>query len=146
MDMVRSIETRPMRVIVARMEPGEDILDTIEKVVETKGIRSGTINLIGATSRVQLGYFDRRANEYKSFLLNEDLEVVSCMGNISRLEDGSPVIHAHMIVSSETGNCYGGHLMKGCEVSVTIEMIIQEMDIDMTRATDSHTGLNLLDL
>ena len=144
--MVRSFETKTSRVIIVRMEPGEDILDTLEKIAESKEIRSGTISLIGAVSEAHLGYFDRKSNEYKSFHLKEDLEVVSCMGNISRLEDGSVVVHAHMIVANETGDCYGGHLMKGCEVSVTIEMIIQELAAQITRAKDQRTGLNLLDL
>ncbi|NHJ13608.1 MAG: DNA-binding protein [Candidatus Thorarchaeota archaeon] len=144
--MTHSIEAKPIRVIVARMEPGEDILEVIEKVVEFHNIRSGTINLIGAISRAHLGYFDRKAKEYRSYVLKQDLEVVSCMGNISRLSDGSAVIHAHMVVSEETGACFGGHLMKGCEVSVTIELIIQELDVDLRRKKDAETGLNLLNL
>jgi len=35
--------------------------------------------------------------------------------------------------------------MEGCEVSVTIEIVITEFT-EMTRARDEVTGLNLLDL
>ena len=102
--------------------------------------------MIGAISKATLGYFDRPSKTYKSFTVDEDLEVVSCIGNISRTKDGTPVIHAHMIVADEKGKCYGGHLMPGCEVSVTIEMIINVFDDEMIRAKDPETGLNLLDI
>ena len=144
--MVRSIDTETRRSIVVRMEPGEDILSTIEAVADSYKIKSGYLTLIGAVSKANLGYFDRTSQEYKSFSIEEDLEVVSGMGNISRLHDDSVVVHAHVIVADEKGKCYGGHLNRGCEVSVTIELVIQEMDVDLRRARDDLTGLNLLDL
>lgn len=144
--MVCSIDTQAKRMIVARMEPGEDILATIETIADSHKIKSGQLTLIGAVSKAHLGYFNREALEYRSFTIDEDLEVVSGMGNISRLHDNSVVVHAHIIVSDEKGKCYGGHLMRGCEVSVTIELVIQEMAADLKRAQDTFTGLNLLDL
>jgi predicted DNA-binding protein with PD1-like motif len=68
------------------------------------------------------------------------------MGNISRLDDDSVVVHAHLVVSDEEGRCWGGHLMEGCEVSVTIELVIIETDVDLRRAKDEMTGLNLMDI
>lgn len=93
-----------------------------------------------------LGFFDRGNMEYKTFTVEEDLEVVSCMGNIASTHEGGLIVHAHMVVANQDGRCYGGHLMPGCEVSVTIELIITEMDEDVRRARDEATGLNLLDI
>lgn len=128
------------------MELGDDILKTIQRVALEHDVKSGQITLIGAVSRAKLGYFDRESGEYKDFLIERDLEVVSGMGNISRLGDDSVVVHAHLVVSDEEGRCWGGHLMEGCEVSVTIELVIIEMDADLRRAKDEMTGLNLLDI
>jgi predicted DNA-binding protein with PD1-like motif len=127
------------------MEPGEDVLETIEAVAAEHGVKSGHVSMIGAISGAKLGYFHLEANEYRNFTINEDVEVVSCMGNISIL-NGKPMVHAHMIVSDEAGKCYGGHLMKGCKVSVTIELVIIETETDLTRARDERTGLNLLNI
>ncbi|MHA2027088.1 MAG: PPC domain-containing DNA-binding protein [Candidatus Thorarchaeota archaeon] len=143
--MVRSIQTESKRVIFSRMEPGEDVLETIEAVAAENDVRSGHVSMIGAISGAKLGYFHLEANEYRDFTINEDVEVVSCMGNISTL-NGKPMVHAHMIVSDEAGKCYGGHLMKGCKVSVTIELVITETSADLSRARDERTGLNLLDI
>jgi predicted DNA-binding protein with PD1-like motif len=128
------------------MDPGDDILKTIQRVAQEHNVRSGQITLIGAVSRAKLGYFDREEGEYKDFLIERDLEVVSGMGNISRLSDDSIVVHAHLVVSDEEGRCWGGHLMEGCEVSVTIELVIIETTAELRRAKDEMTGLNLLDI
>jgi len=141
--MVRSIQTESKRVIFARMYPGEDVLESIESVAKKHGVRSGQLSLIGAISKAKLGYFHREAVEYRDFTVDEDVEVVSCMGNIATHE-GKLVVHAHMIVADEAGQCWGGHLMKGCEVSVTIELVIIETEIDLIRKRDDATGLNLL--
>jgi predicted DNA-binding protein with PD1-like motif len=127
------------------MEPGEDVLETIEAVASEYGVKSGHITLIGAISGAKLGYFHLEANEYRDFTVDEDVEVVSCMGNISTL-NGKPMVHAHMIVSDEEGRCFGGHLMKGCTVSVTIELVLTETTADLTRARDERTGLNLMNI
>ncbi|MGY5863816.1 MAG: DNA-binding protein [Candidatus Thorarchaeota archaeon] len=143
--MVRSIQTESKRVIFSRMEPGEDVLETIEAVAAEFDVKSGHVSMIGAISGAKLGYFHLEANEYRDFTVDEDVEVVSCMGNISML-NGKPMVHAHIIVSDEAGKCYGGHLMKGCKVSVTIELVITETTADLSRARDERTGLNLLDI
>lgn len=143
--MVRTFVTKNTgRVIVIRLEPGEDILKSIERIVAENKLLSGHLSLIGAVSKVHLGYFDLEKMTYKDFTIDKDLEVVSCVGNISRLDDGY-VIHAHIVASDETGKCYAGHLMEGCIVSVTIEIVITEF-AKMARARDERTGLNLLDL
>ena len=143
--MVRTFLTKNTgKVIVVRLEPGEDILKSIEKIVAENKLLSGHLSLIGAVSKVHLGYFDREEMAYKDFTIDEDLEVVSCVGNISRLNEGY-VVHAHVVASDATGKCYAGHLMEGCTVSVTIEIVITEFT-EMHRARDDKTGLNLLDL
>ena len=143
--MVRTFVTETTgKVIVVRLEPGEDIIKSIEKIVSEHKLLSGELSLIGAVSKVHLGYFDLHEKVYKDFTIDEDLEIVSCVGNISRLDDGY-VVHAHVVASDVNGKCYAGHLMEGCEVSVTIEIVITEFR-EMKRARDEATGLNLLDL
>lgn len=143
--MVRTFMTKNTgRVIVVRLEPGEDILKSIEKIVAENRLLSGHLSLIGAVSKVHLGYFDLEESSYKDFIVDEDLEIAACVGNISRLNE-EYVVHAHVVASDETGKCYAGHLMEGCTVSVTIEIVITEF-AEMHRARDERTGLNLLDL
>jgi len=143
--MVRTLVTGTTgRVVILRLEPGEDILKSIEKIVAEQNLQSGHLSLIGAVSKVHLGYYDLHEKVYKDFTIDEDLEVVSCTGNISRLNEDY-VVHAHVVASDIDGKCYAGHLMEGCTVSVTIEIVITEFT-EMSRARDDATGLNLLDI
>jgi predicted DNA-binding protein with PD1-like motif len=132
------------KVVIARLEPGEDILHSIEKVAMENKVQSGQLSMIGAVSRIHLGYFDRKENLYKDFKVVEDLEIVSGIGNIAKY-DNTLIIHAHLVASDETGKCYGGHLLEGCEISVTAELIIIEVP-ELKRAVDDLTGLKLLDI
>ncbi|MHA1480244.1 MAG: PPC domain-containing DNA-binding protein [Candidatus Thorarchaeota archaeon] len=144
--MPTTISTKIENTFVTRMVLGEDILKTIQEIASENKISAGQLSLIGAISKATLGYFDRQSKQYRSFSIDEDLEVVSCMGNIAIAENGDYIVHAHMIVADEKGKCYGGHLMEGCEVSVTIELVINVFDGKLLRAIDTDTGLNLLNL
>ncbi|TFG15008.1 DNA-binding protein [Candidatus Thorarchaeota archaeon] len=139
-------KTQTDRVIVARLFPGDDILESLEQIAADYDIQAGILNLIGAIEGAHLGYFNVKKKEYMDFEVDEDLEVVSCMGNISRNEENAPIVHAHMVVADESGRCYGGHLMKGCTVSVTIEIFINVLVGTLTRTEDESTGLHLLNL
>ncbi|MFX1578115.1 MAG: PPC domain-containing DNA-binding protein [Promethearchaeota archaeon] len=130
-------------MIFAKMEPGEDVLGAIEEVARKHGVQSGQLSLIGAISQAKLGYYHRESAKYRDFTVDEDVEVVSCIGDISTHE-GNLVVHAHMIVADEKGKCWGGHLLSGCTVSVTIELVIIETEIELIRTRDDMTGLNLL--
>jgi predicted DNA-binding protein with PD1-like motif len=144
--MVQSIATNVRRVIIAKMEKGEDVLKTIEMVASNHGVKTGQLTLIGAIEGARLGYFDTHSHEYVEISTEENLEVVSCMGDITTLDDGSLVVHAHMIAADDKGTCHGGHLLPGCKVSVTIELVIFETDDEIKRARDERTGLNLMDI
>jgi hypothetical protein len=144
--MVKSISTNVKRVIIARMEKGEDVLKTIETVASNHDIKTGQLTLIGAIAGARLGYFDTHSNEYVENTAKENLEVVSCMGDITTLNDGSLVVHAHLIAADDKGNCHGGHLLPGCKVSVTIELVIFETEDEIKRSRDEQTGLNLMDI
>ncbi len=144
--MADIIESRTSRVVIARMKPEEDVLITAKKIADDYNIRSGSLKMIGAVSSITLGYFHVEEKVYKQFTVDEDLEVISCIGNIARTEDGEVVVHAHMVVADVNGKCYGGHLLEGCIVSVTIELIIQEIVDTLTRKKDPEFGLQLLAL
>ncbi|MGY5876246.1 MAG: DNA-binding protein [Candidatus Thorarchaeota archaeon] len=142
--MVRTFQTQAEKTIIARLEPGEDILSTVEALAVKYKIQSGQVSFIGAVSKAKLGYFDRESRVYDEITIDRDLEVVSGTGNIAVLDDESVVVHAHLVVADDEGICYGGHLMQGCEVSVTIELFITQYVGVLRRGKDETTGLNLI--
>jgi predicted DNA-binding protein with PD1-like motif len=69
------------------------------------------------------------------------------MGNVALDEKGEVVVHAHVVVTNEKSEAFGGHLMKDSPVGATAELVIIEAtEINMQRIFDEKTKLRLLKL
>ena len=133
------------RILFFRLSENEDLIDFIKKKAEENDVRAGILILIGALKSATIGFY--KAGTYKQVQLEEPLEIASCMGNIAIGKDDEIMVHAHIVVSNEEGKSFGGHLMKNSRVSVTAElMIIEGTNLDLFRAFDEKTKLNLLKL
>ncbi len=140
---MRVLETSISRVIVGKLESGDDLLESLSKIVKTYKIKSGFINCIGALKQFTLGYYDLDLNEYKMETFNENVELVSCIGSVS-YKDGEPIIHMHISIGRRDYSLLGGHLGKPSIVSITGEVSIFEIDKELIRETDPQSGLFLL--
>jgi predicted DNA-binding protein with PD1-like motif len=131
------------RIIIGRLDKGDDLLNDLTDLCRSKRITAGTFNVIGAVQQASLGYYDQRKNKYRDPLqLKHALEIVSCSGNIS-LKDKKPFIHAHIVLADDHGRAFGGHLMPGTIVFAA-EFVIRELKgISLNRIPDRSTGLFL---
>jgi len=72
----------------------------------------------------------------------EDVEIVSLMGTVS--EYGC---HLHASFSREDLSAFGGHLLPGCTVNTTAEIVLAEIrSCVFTRRPDSETGYEELEI
>jgi len=130
------------RMCFFRILEGEDLAEAIKKRVEESGIKAGIFILIGSLDEAVLGYY--RDGQYNSIRLDGPLEIASCMGNIAVDEKGDVMVHAHVVVSNENGEAFGGHLMKDSRVSATAELVIIEgVGVNLQRFFDEKTKLKL---
>lgn len=128
-----------------RLFEDEDLVEAIRERAEKNGVNAGILFVIGTLKDAVLGYYLK--GEYKYIRLDEPLEIASCMGNIALDEDGKLVVHAHIVVSNEKGEAFGGHLMQNSHVAATAELVIIEADgLKLQRAFDAKTKLKLLRL
>ncbi|MEM3550076.1 MAG: DUF296 domain-containing protein [Candidatus Bathyarchaeia archaeon] len=133
------------RVIFSRIMEGEDLIDAIKSRVDDSKVKAGVLSVIGTLKRATLGYY--RDGEYTYIHLDSPLEIASCIGNIAVDESGETVIHAHIVVSNEKGEAFGGHLMKGSNVGATAELTVIEVSgVNLQRAYDEKTKLKLFKL
>ena len=66
----------------------------------------------------------------------EDVEIVSLTGTISHGQ-----AHAHIALSDERGDVKGGHLMEGCLVNTTCEVVLGILEnYGSVREHDPDTG------
>ena len=142
---MKSIETKVGRVFVARIMPDEDLIDAIKELVKKHNIKAGLINVIGALKKFTIGYFDLNTKEYKFKTFEEDVELISSMGNIS-YKDGEPIIHMHISVGKDDYSIIGGHLSQPSIISVTGEVYIYEIAQKLNRVNDPQFNLSLIEL
>jgi len=76
--------------------------------------------------------------------IHEDCEIVSLNGTVSELRT-----HLHIALSKENLTTVGGHLVEGCIINTTCELVIQEllgweygMEQDETTGYDEVVFLN----
>jgi predicted DNA-binding protein with PD1-like motif len=146
---IRKAKGELAQVIVLRLPPGADIYKTVEEVARSEEITSGLI-LSGLGSLEQITLRNVRLTP-KQFPIKdrhriynpkaEPMELLSLTGNISTINNRIH-IHAHAVVSSglEEARVYGGHLLKGCIVLSTAEIVLCCIrGIRMIREMDEQT-------
>jgi predicted DNA-binding protein with PD1-like motif len=134
------MESGPIHLV--RLNTGEDLLDGITEYVTDAGIDAAWLSYLGAVSRASLRYYDQDARAYRDFELDQHLEVLSGVGNVSLLE-GAPFVHTHAAFADGAGKAFGGHLNSGTTVwalEVRIQQLIGE---PLMRTPDDCTSLSL---
>ena len=130
------------RIHQGRMPQGSDLLNWLTSYLGKNGINAATISIIGAASAVKLGAYDFKEGRYKTFDIEDEVEILSCVGNVSLLE-GNPFAHLHMIVGEGDGRTRGGHVFEGCRVIVAEYQICEFAGDPAERTLDPATGLKL---
>jgi len=129
---------------VVRLEPGEEILETISRLVRARSIGTASISGIGAASELTIGYFDRVRKEYAKQKLAGEYEILSLTGNVSHFGK-EPWIHVHVVLSGPDFVAMGGHLFSG-KVTVTAEIVLAVSQDVVGRTEDPASGFRHLEL
>jgi len=130
------------RRFVGRLPHGKDLITSIEDFCKASSIKMATFSVIGAVSSATLGAYDQKQQVYATFTQEGPLEIVSCTGNVSLL-DQDPVIHAHVVLGTLEGKTIAGHIFSET-ILYAGEIDLQELTgIPLERAYDDTTGLML---
>ena len=106
---------------------------------------AASLTAIGAFERVTLGFFESGRKDYRKIHIDEQVEVMSLVGNITLEESGEPKVHAHVVVGRRDGTAHGGHLLEA-HVRPTLEVILVESPRRLRRRMNVDVGLALIDL
>ncbi|MBR7087875.1 MAG: DNA-binding protein [Mogibacterium sp.] len=140
------------KIHVLRLEPGEDVLNSIQKYCEENNLTSGVM-ISGIGSLDGCTYFDPMEIPGKPGCygyvtpidLPSPIELTGLSGIICGDCEGNPVLHIHASFADEKGNEYGGHLKEGNHVLVTVELVMAEFSgIRMNRELDPAKGVPVL--
>ena len=127
---------------LVRCEIGDEVVSTLARFAAENGIHSGTVTGIGALKDPELGYYDVHKKEYIRRKFAGDYELVGLSGNFARFGNDT-ILHCHAAFSDTQFKVIGGHLFSA-GVAVTGEFYIRPSTVEIERAPDSSTGLNLI--
>jgi len=122
-----------MSELPLRLLPGNDLRGRLEAVLAEHGVEAGFVLAgIGSLSVVRL----RLAGAQEATMLEGDLELLGLAGSLS--VDGA---HLHASVADAAGRVWGGHVLSGCVVRTTAEVLLALLSgWRFTREPDGATG------
>jgi len=135
-------EAKLGRLFVCRMEFESDLLTSLEEFARERNVTAAFFAALGAVRKASFAYYEQEGKKYVEKNVDEPMELLSCVGNIATL-DGKVVVHAHAVFSDKSGRFRGGHLLKGTTVFAGEVLIFELGGVELVRAHDSVTGLNL---
>ncbi|MGB5960692.1 MAG: PPC domain-containing DNA-binding protein [Coleofasciculaceae cyanobacterium] len=128
-----------MNIFATRLKPNQDLKTSIVSFVEENNIQAGFIlTAVGSLKKATL----RFANQDSYQVFNERFEIVSLVGTLSIYG-----IHLHISLADKNGKTIGGHLVDGCLIYTTAEIVIGTSEYFVfMRTIDKNTGYKELEI
>lgn len=141
------------RVIPARLRPGTDLIEGIEKICKDFGVKNAYVCCsIGSLQKASFQYLIPKPQLKLKSGYGEPLEVpgpievTAGMGIVCHNEKGEMTTHLHAVFSDyvpTVDHGYGGHIVKGKNpILATMDLLILEVKrVDITRKYDEETEI-----
>lgn len=128
-----------MKIFPIRLKPEQDLKASLKDFVEQNNIQSGFIlTAVGSLKQATL----RFASQDETQVFEERFEIVSLVGTLS-----THGLHLHISLSDRNGKTIGGHLVDGCIIYTTAEIVVGTTeDFIFLRTVDAITGYKELEI
>ena len=126
------------------LDTGDEVIGELGKFVREQEVEAASLTAIGAFSRAVLGYFQWETKQYKKIPVDEQVEVLSLLGDVA-VGDQGPTLHLHAVLGKADGSVVGGHLIEAY-VRPTLEVILIQPPSYLRKRKDPETGLALIDI
>jgi uncharacterized protein len=140
---VQELLAHAPRTYAVVFDIGEEVSHGLLDFARTHRVHAAHFTALGAFRRATLGFWDWDRKEYRRNAMEEQVEVVSLVGNLALGPDGEPWVHAHVVVANSAARAFGGHLLEG-HVRPTLEAVVTESPTYLRRRHDERTGLALI--
>lgn len=121
---------------------GDQVMASLKVFAQEEGLAASHFSAIGAFKNATIGYFDWEKKDYIKIQVDQQVEVLSMVGDIT-INERKPNIHAHVVLGRRDGSTCGGHLIEA-EVRPTLEVILTESPAHLERHFDKNAGLPLI--
>ena len=132
-----------VRMWAFRLPPGADLKRELAGFLAVQGLRAAFVaTCVGSLATARLRLPTHPGEPEAVLTLEEPTEILSLSGTLS--PDG---LHLHTSLARPDGRCVGGHLLDGCLVRTTAELVLGELtDLAFSRAPDPATGYHELQI
>lgn len=132
-----------LRTFVVVFQTGDEVTSLLKAFVVEQGITAARFTAVGGFEEATLGYFVWEKREYEPIAVDEQVEVLSFLGDVA-LDANGPTVHAHVSVGHRGGRVTGGHLLRGI-VRPTLEVMLDELPAHLQKSLDNDAGVPLID-
>lgn len=124
------------------LDAGDEVVSTLEAFANEHSLTASRLTAIGAFSSATLGYFNWDTKEYERIEIDEQVEVLSLVGDIA-LQGPDAKLHAHVVLGRRDGSVRGGHLLWAA-TRPTLEVVLTDSPAYLKREFDPASGLPLI--
>ena len=140
----KKLDAGPPATYAVVLATDDEVTALLGAFVREQQIEAAGLSAIGAFERAVLGYFDWEKKDYRRIPVDEQVEVLSLLGDVA-VSDGEPTLHMHAVLGKRDGSTIGGHLLEG-HVRPTLEITLIEPPAHLKKRKDPESGLALIDL
>lgn len=126
-------------------QTGDEAIAGLKSFAEEQRLSASAFTAIGAFRHCTIAYFDWKSKDYQRIPIEEQVEVLTLIGDVSLDPQNKPKVHAHTVLGRSDGTTRGGHLMEA-HVRPTLEVILTESPAQLQRRHDPDSGLALIRL
>jgi hypothetical protein len=124
------------------LDSGDEVIATLQRFASEHVTTSAFFHGLGAFREATVMWWNPESLQYEEIAVNEQVEVLSINGNLTRVRDGFKV-HAHTVLGKRDGSTVGGHVKRGV-VHPTLELHLEITEDPIHRQRDEATGLDLI--
>ena len=123
---------------------GDDVPAEIIRFAKEQKVMAARLTGIGGFSQATLGYFVRDRKEYEPIAIDEQVELLSLIGDVAWSGE-EPLLHAHAVVGHRGGSVSGGHLI-AARVFPTLELFVDVYDYELRKRNRPEIGIATISL
>lgn len=91
------------------IKKGGKVPEDLLKIASKMRVKTARVECIGAVRQVELAYYNHQKRKYEVKLFEEDMEVLTMLGNICMMDD-KLLLHMHGTFGRRDFNVVGGHI------------------------------------
>jgi len=143
---VRFIEIQTgsaLRTFALVFQTGDEVTSLLKQFAVDQKVSAARFTAVGGFVEATLGYFVWEERRYEPIPIQEQVEVLSVLGDIA-LDGDDPIVHAHVTVGHRGGRVSGGHLLRAI-VRPTLEVMLDELPAHLQKSLDPAAHIPLID-